>query len=145
MMPLFPRLLSGRSSPSGDPVVVRCPPPTLPPRVGNLNQVHAHLLAGASLKTAAQDSAIRQGNVEGKGAVEDAGPDANTGDEGVGAERTGVRSSRRSTRSTTTSSASSTRAAPACSGQAYSVADGQPCNPQAFLDGILDSLGAVAA
>lgn len=79
----------------------------------------------------AQDSAIQQGKVEGKEA-EDAGAGADTGDE-AGTERTSVRSSTKS---------SSTRAAPACSGQAYFVADGQPCNPQEFLDGVLDGLGA---
>lgn len=30
---------------------------------------------------------------------------------------------------------------PACSGQAYFVTDGQPCNPQAFMDDILEGLG----
>lgn len=30
---------------------------------------------------------------------------------------------------------------PACSGQAYFVADGQRCNPQSFMDGVFDGLG----
>ena len=31
--------------------------------------------------------------------------------------------------------------APVCSGQAYFVTDGRPCNLQAFADGVLDGLG----
>lgn len=37
---------------------------------------------------------------------------------------------------------SKSEAAPACAGKAYDVTDGQPRNPQAFLDEILDGLGA---
>lgn len=37
---------------------------------------------------------------------------------------------------------SKNEAAPACAGKAYDVTDGQPRNPQAFLDEILDGLGA---
>lgn len=33
------------------------------------------------------------------------------------------------------------RRGPVCSGQAYFVTDGEPCNPQNFWDGILDGLG----
>lgn len=84
----------------------------------------------------AQDSAIRQGEVEGNEA-EHARAGAAKADE-AGAERTSVRAS-----SSTNSASASTRAAPACSGQAYFIGDGQPRNPQAFLDGILDGLGAV--
>ena len=35
--------------------------------------------------------------------------------------------------------------APACSGQAYFVTDGRPCNLQAFADGVLDGLGRLIA
>lgn len=30
---------------------------------------------------------------------------------------------------------------PSCAGQAYFVADEQPCNPQTFMDGVFDGLG----
>lgn len=30
---------------------------------------------------------------------------------------------------------------PACVGQAYFVADGEPCNPQTFMDSVFDGLG----
>lgn len=35
--------------------------------------------------------------------------------------------------------------APVCSGQAYFVTDGRPCNLQAFADGVLDGLGGCFA
>ena len=35
--------------------------------------------------------------------------------------------------------------APVCSGQAYFVTDGRPCNLQAFADGVLDGLGGCLA
>eukprot|EP00903_Cladosiphon_okamuranus_P007643 g7412.t1 len=90
------------------------------------NLVEAHLCAGASLKTVSQDSAMRNSDVQVKEA-QDAGA-ATEGAYEAGAERTSVRGG-------------STGASPACSGQAYFVGDGQPCRPQAFLDGVLDGLG----
>lgn len=83
------------------------------------------MLAGASLKKVTQDSATRQGKFDG-----DEVKDPDAGAENV--DEAGVRSTR------------STGSAPECSGQAYFVGDGQPCSPRAFLDGILDGLGAVA-
>eukprot|EP00752_Nemacystus_decipiens_P002963 g2753.t1 len=91
------------------------------------NLVEAHLLAAAHLKTVAQDSVVRHSEVERKDAeVSDAGAFSANGAEEERA---------------SSSSSSSSNAAPACSGQAYFVADGQSCNPRVFLDGILNGLG----
>lgn len=81
-------------------------------------QAEAHLLAGARLKK-------KRAETDAPNAMVDVGADV----EGADAEQ------RRGP-------GSKSEAAPACAGKAYDVTDGQARSPQAFLDEILDGLGA---
>ncbi|CAM9957726.1 unnamed protein product [Ectocarpus fasciculatus] len=87
------------------------------------NLAEAHLLAGARLKK-------KRAAIDTPTAAADVGTDVGRAD---AEQRGGPGSSK--TRS------SKNEAAPACAGKAYDVTDGQPRNPQAFLDEILDGLG----
>jgi len=106
-------------------------------------KVEAHLLAGDKLNTSVRDAAAAEA-IPANGVVEkdDAGADADR--EGSGLTRKHLGGSSGGGGGGGGTSNSSNMGAPACSGQAYFVTDGQPSNPQKFLDGILDGLGAVA-
>ncbi|CAM9312451.1 unnamed protein product [Ectocarpus sp. 4 AP-2014] len=81
------------------------------------NLAEAHLLAGARLKKKRPETDVPNAMVD------------------VGADVGGADAEQRR------GPGSKTEAAPACAGQAYDVTDGQPRNPQTFLDEILDGLG----
>lgn len=97
------------------------------------------MLAAAKLKTVAVKDITSQRELEEEEQIEAGGTDEEDADATLEAGRTdrGSSSKRR------TGAAGAAGAGPACSGQAYFIGDGQPYNPQAFLDDILDGLGAV--
>ncbi|CAM9542570.1 unnamed protein product, partial [Pylaiella littoralis] len=104
------------------------------------NLVEAHLLAAAKLKTGrSKDTKTIQKTVEEEEQRGSAG--GSDGAEAAAKADAGPRNSGSSSSSSSSASGMAAAAGPACSGQAYFIGDGQPRNPQAFLDGILDGLG----